>query len=142
MLLLLLLSYWYGWLCCVLRPPSGQKQTKTSNFKINPYHVRCFVGNLGYQKRQKQRINLLPISIFAALSVIIRDLQSAQVLTLCSWYISIVALLCVPSSYVALWLCLLSCFAIYALVSRFKGVLTRFECLVWVCIGCVLVCLK
>ena len=58
-LLLALLSYRFGWLCCVLRPPSGQKQTKTSYFKKNPYCVRCFLGILRYQKRQKQRYILL-----------------------------------------------------------------------------------
>ena len=93
-LLLALLSYWYGWLCCVLRPPSGQKQTKTCYFQINPYLVMCFLGNLRYQKRQKQRINLPSISIFAALSVIIRVLQYAPDLNICSWYISAVVLLC------------------------------------------------
>ena len=58
-LLLALWSYCYGWLWCVTRPPSGQKQTKTSYFKINPYYVKCFVGFLRYQKRQKQRYILL-----------------------------------------------------------------------------------
>ena len=51
-LLLSLLSYWYGWLWCVIRPPSGQKQTKTGYFKKNPYYVMCFVGFLRYHKRQ------------------------------------------------------------------------------------------
>ena len=76
---------------CALRPPSGQKQTKTSYFKINPYYVRYFVGKIGDQKGQNLRY-IWVLRIAGA---------------------SVVAL--------SLGLCLLSCFAYICHYIAFKG---------------------
>ena len=145
-LLLSLLSYLFGWLCCVIPPPSWQKQTKTCYFQINPYLVRCFVGFFGDQKRQKSNIFWKVGTKWVLVGVFRACLSScplmAGVRALCgsgpTEMMALVLWSCVSSFLLPFLLCAWCVSFEYSPISHFKGFLARFVVVVWVCIGCVL----